>query len=143
MTFNPAAAGSPPIRFDDPQSQYRAGACNIGRDEINRRWRFGHFMALTTVVLFAFLAVIDVPSIVRFVVVAPAAVAAACYLEAALKFCVRFGMLGLFNFGTHGAETKVVDDRARARDRTRAIQLAAGSCAVAMAVGLIAVVLPV
>ena len=100
-------------------------------------------MALATVVLFVFLVVVDVPSLVRFVVAAPAAVAAACYLEAALKFCVRFGMLGLFNFGAHGSETKVVDVRARARDRSRAIQLAAGSWAVAMVVGTIAVVLPV
>ena len=142
MTVNVAAAGAPQIQIHEPDPQYHAGACNIGHDEIRRRWRFGHEMVLLALVVFAVLVLLHVPALLRFVVAAPVAVGAACYLEAALKFCVRFGMRGLFNFGALGAEGTVVDPVARARDRRRARQLAAASLAVALLVGAVAVLLP-
>ena len=140
-------ADTPRISFDGPDTDhrpgdYRPGACNIGRAEIRSRWRLGHLMLLVTIALYAVLVLAHTPALIRFVVAAPAAVGAACYFEAALKFCVRFGMRGLFNFGGLGAEAKVVDSQARARDRRRAAQLSAASLVVALLIGTVAVLLP-
>jgi hypothetical protein len=138
-----AAAGSPPISFKDHGSEYKPGACNIGRDEINRRWRFGHGAAIFGVVLLVVLVAAGASPLTRLVVALPAAVAAACYLEAYLKFCIRFGWLGLFNFGRYGATTQVVDAAERARDRRRSLVLSAITALIGIVVGVIAVALPV
>ncbi len=142
MTVNLKAAGAPQIQIQRPDPEYRAGACNIGHDEIRKRWRFGHEMALFALVLFAVLVFVHAPALLRFIIAAPVAVSAACYLEAALRFCVRFGMNGLFNFGGLGSTGTVADQMARARDRRRAIQLSSASLVVALLVGTVAVLLP-
>jgi hypothetical protein len=137
------SAGSAPISYPQNNADYRAGACNIGPAEITRRRRFGHIASVATVVLFLALVALAVPSIVRFIVALPAAVAAACYLEAALKFCIGFGWLGLFNFGAHGSTEHVAQAAARASDRRRAFRLSLLTAVIGVAVGIVAVVLPV
>jgi uncharacterized membrane protein len=136
-------AGAPPISFHDEGSEYRAGACNIGPAEIARRRRSGHVALVATVALFALLVVLNVPPLVRFIVALPAAVAAACYMEAFLKFCIGFGWLGVFNFGSRGSTQRVADDAARSADRRRSFWLSVVLAAIGVAVGVVAVVLPV
>jgi hypothetical protein len=138
-----AGAGTPPIQFGDRDDGYRAGACNIGKDEINRRWRFGHAALVSAVILFGALLVADAAPIVRALVGVPAAVAAACYLEAYLKFCIRFGWLGRFNFGSYGATQRVTDGAARSADRRRSLLLSAVCAVVLVVVAAVAVALPV
>jgi hypothetical protein len=143
MAIALTAAGSPPISFNEQDPQYRSGACNIGADEINRRWRFGHFAVISGIGLFAVLVAAGAPPLARFSVAVPAAVAAACYIEAYLKFCIRFGWLGLFNFGSYGTTSHVADAAERARDRRRSLLLSAATAAIGVAVGIVAVALPV
>ena len=143
MTLALTAAGSPPISFQDHDSDYRAGACNIGPAEITRRWRFGHVALIFTIVLFALLVVVGAPPPLRFVVAFPAAVAIACYMEAALKFCIGFGWLGVFNFGARGSAQPVADRAARSADRRRSLRLTAGLAVICVALGIVAVLLPV
>jgi hypothetical protein len=138
-----AAPETPHISFAAPDSAYRPGTCNIGSAEIDRRRRFGHVAAFATVVLFVALVVLGVPHIVRLAVALPAAVAAACYLEAALKFCIGFGWLGIFNFGAHGTTRQVGDERSRAIDRRRSLSLSVVTALIGLAVGIVAVVLTV
>lgn len=140
--MNLATAGAPQIQIQQPDPKYRAGACNIGHEEIRRRWRFGHQVSIFALVLYAVLVLLHVPPLLRLVVAAPVAVSAACYLEAAFRFCVRFGMNGLFNFGGLGSQGTVADPAARARDRRRALQLSLSSLVIAVLVGTVAVLLP-
>ena len=136
-------AGSPQIQIQHPDDGYEAGVCNIGPAEITRRRRFGHIALAATFGLFAALVILDVPQLLRFVVAIPAAVAAACYLEAFLKFCIGFGWLGVFNLGTHGSTQRIADSAARSADRWRSFRLSAALVVFALAVGAIAVLLPV
>jgi hypothetical protein len=138
-----SSANSAPISYRENNADYRAGTCNIGPAEIARRRRFGHIALAATVVLFAVLVALDVPAIARFLVALPAAVAAACYLEAALRFCIGFGWLGLFNFGAHGSTQRVAENAARASDRRRAFWLSLATAGIGVAVGIVAVLLPV
>jgi hypothetical protein len=142
MAISLTTARSPRISFDGDGADYRPGACNIGTAEIRRRRRFGHIALVATLGVFLALVVLAVPPIVRFVVALPAAVAAACYLEAALKFCIGFGWLGLFNFTAHGSTQRVSDGSARATDRRRALWLSVATALIGIAVGTVAVFLP-
>jgi len=122
---------------------YQPGVCNIGPAEIAQRRRTGHVGVIATILLFALLVWLDVPSWMRIVVALPAALAASGYLQAALKFCVAFGVAGVFNFGRRGSVHSVGDREARARDRARVIQMMAVIIAIGLAVGIVAVVLPI
>jgi ferric-dicitrate binding protein FerR (iron transport regulator) len=124
------------------RTEYRPGVCNIGPAEIARRRLAGHIGVLATVFVFVVLLVIGAPSILRFLLVLPAAAAASGYLQAWLKFCAGFGSHGVFNFGAVGESQTVVDQEARRRDRRRANQIGLASLLIGVAVALAAFLLP-
>jgi hypothetical protein len=121
--------------------QYLPGACNIGPAEIARRRRVGHAGVLVTLVLAAVLLVLDAAPVWRLSLALPAALAAAGYLQASLRFCANFGFRGVYNFDALGHEERVVAEKARAQDRRRALMVAAGSGAVGLAVALVSLLL--
>lgn len=123
-------------------SEYEPGVCNIGPAEITRRRRAGHAGLLATLALSGVLVVIGAPPLTRLIVALPAAAAASGYLQARLRFCAGFGSRGVFNFGEIGQTEQVPDPDARARDRSRAIQIGLASLAAGVVVGATAVVLP-
>ena len=94
-------------------------------------------------ILFAVLVAIDAPPLARLLVAAPAIIAASGYLQAWLKFCAGFGSAGVFNFGDVGTTEAVADAAAKRADRRRALQIGAASFAIGIAVGIVAVLLPV
>jgi hypothetical protein len=136
-TFADAGAGSPPTG-----TTYQPGVCNIGPAEIARRRMAGHVGLAATVILLAVLVVVGAPPALRLLVALPAAGAASGYLQAWLHFCFGFGSRGLFNFGALGQERSVEDASARARDRSRALQIGTLAVAIGMAVGVAAALLP-
>ncbi len=140
MTITPfAATGEPGLAT----TEYVPGVCNIGTAEIRRRRVAGHVGLLGTIALLALLLFIDAPAIARLLVIAPATIAASGYLQAWMKFCAGFGELGVFNFGEHDDRVTIADEEARAADRRRARQISSASFAIAVAVGVIAVLLPI
>jgi hypothetical protein len=143
-TVSIAAASTPhaPIQPSLP-ADYQAGVCNIGPEEIARRRRAGHVGVAITVGVLISLIALGAPPLFRLVLVAPAAVAASGYLQAWLKFCAAFGRLGVYNFGRAGRMSSVGDDAARAADRRKANQIGFASLVIGLAVGVMAVLLPV
>ncbi len=121
--------------------EYEPGACNIGPDEIARRQRAGHVGLLATAALLAGLQIVGAPPLARALVALPAAAAASGYLQARLKFCAAFGSQGVFNFGALGEQLGVVDDEARAADRTMATRIGLASGAIGGGVAVLAVLL--
>jgi hypothetical protein len=136
-----AAAGGEPALASTTDDLPRV--CNIGPAEIRRRRLAGHVGLVASIALLALLLAIDAPPISRLLVIAPATIAASGYLQAWLKFCAGFGQLGIFNFGALGNRRTVADDEARAADRARARQISSASFAIAVAVGILAVLLPI
>ena len=135
----PADAPLPPIARTD-EGHYQPGVCNIGPAEIARRRRAGHVGALIAIALLVVLVVLDVPPLARLIVALPAAGAASGH--SAFRFCAGFASRGLFNFSELGQEQSVGDPASRARDKARANQILIGSVAIGLAVGVIAVLLP-
>jgi hypothetical protein len=140
-----AASGRPvpAAPLQDVSPDYRPGICNIGPAEIARRRRSGHTGVIAAVILFAVLVAIDAPPLGRLLVAAPAIIAASGYLQAWLKFCAGFGSVGVFNFGDVGTTETVADAASKRADRRRALQISAASFAIGIAVGIVAVLLPV
>ena len=137
----PASAPLPPISgLSD--TRYQPGVCNIGPAEIARRRRAGDVGALITIAVLVVLVVLDVPPLFRLIVALPAAAAASGYLQAAFRFCAGFASRGLFNFSQLGQEQQIADPADRARDKARANQILIGSLAIGLAVGVVAVLLP-
>jgi hypothetical protein len=111
--------------------QYHAGTCNIGPAEIARRRMVGHVGLIVTVLLGVLLVWADAPGWARLVLFVPAAVGAAGYIQAWLRFCADYGWRGVFNFGEagHDRTTSVADEAARSADRRKALLIGAGSAA--------------
>jgi hypothetical protein len=122
--------------------QYQPGVCNIGRAETARRRLFGHLGLVVAVVLLAVLIALHAPPLARLIVALPAAGAATGYLQARLHFCAGFGSRGVYNFGELGQIIAVADPEARARDRAKSMQISLASLAIGVAVGVVAVLLP-
>lgn len=137
-----AAVPGPAARVASGVPEYRSGACNIGPAEIARRRRTGHVGLAVTLLVLAALMALGLPSVARLVLVVPAAVSAAGYLQAWLKFCAAYGSLGVFNFGAVGKTQQVADGDARRRDRRKALQIGLASLVIGLAAGLAAFLLP-
>src|SRR3990170_7790879 len=103
------------VRSSGPRPGYAAGRCNIGPAEIARRRRFGHLgLAVSDALLLALLGT-DAPREARLLLFFPAAGSAVGYLQARLRFCAAFGLLGIFNFGRLGEARHVADPAALGR----------------------------
>jgi hypothetical protein len=121
---------------------YRAGACNIGPEEIEARRRTGVIgigIAMLAVVGFV---VLGAPSWIRWSVALPVAVGAAGLLQARLRFCAAYGFRGLRGLVGLGRPEHVEDPAARAVDRRRAIEIGAASAVLGLAAAAILVALP-
>jgi len=104
--------------------------------------RSGHVGLVTTIVLLGFLVVAGLPPIMRLLLFLPAAVGAAGYLQAWLRFCAGFGALGVFNFNAVGLTEPVLDAEARGRDRRKATLIGLASVVIGAAVAVAALLLP-
>jgi hypothetical protein len=118
-------------------SQYVAGTCNIGPEEVALRRRAGHVGLATTAALAAALIRAQAHPAWRLTLALPAAGAAAGYLQARQRFCADFGWRGVYNFDRRGHEQAVTADQDLARDRRRALQIGAASAAIGLGVALV------
>src|SRR4051812_34315040 len=119
--------------------QYEPGVCNIGPAEIRSRQRVGVGGAIVTVVAVVAFVIFGVPDSWRWLVIIPAGVGAMGFLQGAFRFCARFGMAGLFNFGELGTEEAVYQQEYRRKDQRKAVVISVLSLAIGIAVTVIAV----
>jgi hypothetical protein len=104
-------------------TEYVAGSCNIGVREIRRRQLIGGiglFLTISTVLGFFHE---HSSRLARLGTFLPALVMSIGYLQARKKFCLGFGLSGLFNFGTLGNSHRVISEEDRKLDREAAIRL--------------------
>ncbi len=121
--------------------QYVPGTCNIGPAEIARRMRIGHLGLAATVLLGVVLLALGAAAPWRLLLALPATAGAAGYLQARARFCFDYGFRGVYNFDALGHHQRVAAEQARAQDRRRARNLALGSIAIGLAVGVLATLL--
>ncbi|MCW5714804.1 MAG: hypothetical protein KIT43_09865 [Bauldia sp.] len=104
-------------------TEYTPGVCNIGTDEIRQRRRLGYAGAAFTIVAVAVMLAIGVAPFWFLLLFFPAFGTAIALVQSAARFCVHFGLAGLFNFGATGTTETVGAVAARQADRARAWQI--------------------
>ena|SRR5579862_1598377 len=122
------------------QEEYVPGVCNIGTEERTRRRIFGWTGLITSMVLLAVLFTLKVNPWWRLFIFFPAALSAIGFLQARARFCLAYGLAGIFNFEMPGKGHRVKDDAALSLDKKKANQILLCSLLIAMAVTLVAVV---
>lgn len=122
---------------------YMPGKCNIGIREARRRQLVGGiglFLTISTVLGFYHQHSSRIQRLSTFL---PALVMSIGYLQARKRFCLGFGLSGLFNFGTLGKTTRVISEEDRKIDRSAAIRLFLEAAALAAAVTAFVFLLPI
>jgi hypothetical protein len=128
----------------DGRGEYRAGACNIGPEEIAQRRRMGLVFLAIAVALAVVLVAVDAPAWIRIAVWPPLAAAFTTLEQVRRRFCVAFGMAGVRNFGPDvGRAQRVEDDEARATDHRTALFMATYCSLAAAVITALFVVLPI
>lgn len=123
--------------------EYRAGACNIGPQEIARRRRTGIALLLVAIGVALSLLVIDAPAWTRIVVWPLLAAAFTTLEQVRRRFCVAFGLAGVRNLGSDvGHPERVEEPEARAADRRTALLMVAYCALAAAMVTAVLVVVP-
>jgi len=103
--------------------EYIPGTCNIGPKEIRTRRNGAIFSGILVVAIIVFLPMINIPKIWRLVLFIPAASFGVGFLQWYNKFCVGFGMKGLFNFGELGKTFTVEQKENLRKDRAKALRM--------------------
>ena len=122
--------------------EYIPGKCNIGLREIRRRQLIGGiglFLTITTIFSFYHQ---HSSRMARFGTFLPALIMSFGYLQARKKFCLAFGLSGLFNFGNLGQSRRVISEVDRETDHRAAVRLILEAIALAAVVTAIVFLLP-
>ena len=120
---------------------YIPGACNIGKEEINKRKQFGVIGLILTFLTYSLFVYFEASRGVRFLTFIPAVISAIGFLQARLRFCVYYGLAEIFNFDSLGKSSKVENDEFVKKDKKRARLIIYSSVLIGVVVGLIAVLI--
>ena len=104
-------------------SQYIPGTCNIGPKEIAMRKRASIYAAIFFVVLTALLFLLDIDKVWRFIIFIPAFTFAVTSQQWYFKFCVYFGLKGVFNFGDMGQQFNIEQKENFKKDRIKVAKM--------------------
>ncbi|MEI7930384.1 MAG: hypothetical protein WCH97_02590 [Actinomycetes bacterium] len=121
---------------------YIAGSCNIGKGEIRRRQfvaLIGLILTITTVIG---LINVSAERSARLGVFVPAMIFAIGFIQSRRKFCLAFGLMGTFNFGSLGKLSRVASPENRKADRKTAISILVQALSLALVITLIIYLLP-
>jgi len=121
---------------------YIAGSCNIGKGEIRRRQfvaLIGLILTITTVIG---LINVSAERSARLGVFVPAMIFAVGFIQSRRKFCLAFGLMGTFNFGSLGKLSRVASPEDRKADRKTAISILVQALLLALVITLIIYLLP-
>lgn len=105
------------------QEGYIPGVCNIGKKEIERRKQAAIFSFVLCIVCIALIQWFDADRIWKLLLFIPAASLGVSFQQWYFKFCVAFGIKGVFNFGNIGKTFTVEQKEYFRKDRIKAWQM--------------------
>ncbi len=104
-------------------SDYVAGSCNIGSAEIHRRYQVAILGSIGYLAMAIYFILADASTSLRLIAFLPAMAASVGFNQARRKFCLAYGLMGVFNFNSGNSVSKVKDPVALAADRAYAIKI--------------------
>ncbi len=99
--------------------EYISGVCNIGPEEIKRRRDAAIFSGVLTVAEIILLLIFKVNPLWRLTLFLPATSLGVGLLQVFFKFCVNFGMRGVFNFEELGKIVGITEKDSKDKDRRK------------------------
>ncbi len=102
---------------------YIPGTCNIGPKEISIRKKATILVAIICVAFVILMLMFHVNKTWRLVLFFPAAAFGVTFQQWYYKFCVAFGIKGIFNFGELGKSFTVVQKEDYKKDRIKAAKM--------------------
>lgn len=105
------------------QTTYTPGVCNLDKVGTLRRKRMAILGAVSTVFTIAGILLVPVPHLVRLIIFVPLFMAILGFQQTRHRFCVMFGMMGLFALAGTPKPENVLKDDYRELDRKKALQM--------------------
>jgi hypothetical protein len=137
------APTAPRLVIEPVGDAYVPGVCNIGPWEIRRRWVGGILGLVIGAALLAALVAVHAPVAARALVLLPVWGGMFSVLQARRRFCGAYAMRRISNFGdTFDTIRQVQDEAAHRADMAKVARMLRDSFLVALAVTVIAVLLP-
>ena len=102
------------------KSEYVPGTCNIGPSEIKARRNAAIITAILGVILVVALLMLHTDKLWRLLLFIPATSFGIGFQQWYNKFCVGFGLKGVFNFGEMGKSYSVEQQEYFKKDRAKA-----------------------
>ena len=124
-------------------NEYVPGKCNLGYEEIYRRKRNVLRGLILTILGITALQLLNTPSIWRFLLFMPLSYVILCYYQAQQKFCVAFGIFGIYNFLEIGKVTKVSEPEYKIKDKLKAWLIILKSFLLALIIVVVYYFLPI
>ena len=122
--------------------EYIPGSCNIGKGEIRRR----QLVALVGLILLATttisLITAESAKSARLAVFIPAMIFSIGFIQSKRKFCLAYGFMGTFNFGSLGKISRVDTVENRRADRKTALNILFQALALAVVITAVIYILP-
>lgn len=109
-----------------PAPEYIPGTCNIGPAQLGIRRRAALYALTLFFVVTVSIFLFSDSRISRLYIFIPAAIAGVCVLQWAARFCVMFGIRGIFNVGSGSQAVSVEQKAYHRKDLIRAWQLIIG-----------------
>lgn len=105
------------------EETYIPGTCNIGDKEIAHRKAPLKYSLIVCAVLIAFIQLAGLSKGWRLLLFIPASIVAITFQQCYFKFCVSFGLRGLYNFGEVGKLNTVEQANDAKKDRAKTWQM--------------------
>ncbi len=124
------------------EEQYVPGTCNIGKKGVQKRRNaaiFGLVIFVLTVLLFQST---HAPAYYRVAVFFPLFISVLGFVQTRNKFCVAFGVMGVFSFSDKSETTTIEQQAYLKQDRKRATIMILQSIGISLAITVAFCLLP-
>jgi hypothetical protein len=138
MSLTASDSGTP----NQQPEEYIPGVCNIGKKEIERRKQAAIFSVALCIVCITLIQWLEADRIWKLLLFIPAASLGVSFQQWYFKFCVAFGIKGVFNFGGIGKTFSVEQKEYFRKDRIKAWQMIISGVLFGIAAALIYYYLP-
>ncbi len=122
---------------------YVPGTCNLGKAEIRRRQFVALLGLIFTISSFVGLVAAGTNQASRFSLFVPLLVFSSGFVQSRKRFCLAYGLMGTFNLGKLGDLSRVQSAEDRKADRKTALSILLQSAALAAALTLVLVAIPI
>lgn len=114
-----------------------SASCNIGGPEVRRRKSAAIFSAILTIITGSLLLILDAPRDYRLVIFVPVIFTVIGWYQTKRRFCLAYGMAGVFNLGELGRVENVTDPVQRKRDKSQVFKTIGESILISAVVTLL------